>query len=46
MEISIAAIVSIVALLVVVIISCVNEDLNVGFLSIAFAIVVGAISPA
>ena len=43
MEISIAAIVSIVALLVVVIISCVNEDLNVGFLSIAFAIVVGGI---
>lgn len=32
---------SIVALTIVVIISCVNEDLNVGFLAIGFAIVVG-----
>jgi len=43
MEISMAAIMSIVALLIVVIISCVNEDLNVGFLGIAFAILVGGI---
>jgi di/tricarboxylate transporter len=43
MEISLAAIMSIVALLVVVIISCVNEDLNVGFLSIGFAIIVGGV---
>jgi len=43
MEISLAAIMSIVALLIVVIISCVNEDLNVGFLAIAFAILVGGI---
>jgi Na+/H+ antiporter NhaD/arsenite permease-like protein len=43
MEISLAAIMSIVALLIVVIISCVNEDLNVGFLGIAFAIIVGGI---
>ena len=43
MDISIAAIASIVALLIVVIISCVNEDLNVGFLSIGFAIIVGGI---
>lgn len=43
MEISLAAIMSIVALLIVVIISCVNEDLNVGFLGIAFAILVGGI---
>ena len=41
MEISLAAIMSIVALLIVVIISCVNEDLNVGFLAIGFAIIVG-----
>ncbi len=41
MEISAAAIASIVALLIVVVISCVNEDLNVGFLSIGFAIIVG-----
>jgi di/tricarboxylate transporter len=41
MDISIAAIMSIVALTVVVVISCVNEDLHVGFLSIGFAIIVG-----
>ena len=41
MDISLAAIMSIVALVVVVIISCVNEDLNVGFLAIGFAIIVG-----
>ena len=38
-----AAIMSIVALTVVVVISCINEDLNVGFLSIGFAILVGGI---
>jgi di/tricarboxylate transporter len=43
MDISLAAIMSIVALLIVVIISCVNEDLNVGFLAIAFAILVGGL---
>lgn len=43
MDISMAAIMSIVALLIVVIISCVNEDLNVGFLGIGFAILVGGI---
>jgi di/tricarboxylate transporter len=43
MEMSMAAIMSIVALLIVVVISCVNEDLNVGFLSIGFAIIVGGI---
>ena len=43
MDISMAAIMSIVALLTVVIISCVNEDLNVGYLSIGFAIIVGGI---
>lgn len=43
MEISTAAIMSMVALAIVVVISCVNEDLNVGFLSIGFAIVVGGI---
>jgi len=42
-EISFAAWVSLFALAVVVIVSCINEDLNVGFLSIAFAIVVGGI---
>lgn len=41
MDISLAAIMSMVALAIVVIISCVNEDLNVGFLSIGFAIIVG-----
>ena len=34
---------SLLALAIVVVISCINEDLNVGFLSIAFAIVVGGI---
>ena len=43
MDISVAAIMSIVALLTVVIISCVNEDLNVGYLSIGFAIIVGGV---
>ena len=43
MEISTAAIMSIVALVVLVAISCVNEDLNVGFLGIGFAIIVGGI---
>lgn len=43
MEMSMAAIMSIVALLIVVVISCVNEDLNVGFLSIGFAVIVGGI---
>lgn len=43
MDISTAAIMSIVALTIVVVISCINEDLNVGFLSIAFAIIVGGI---
>ncbi|HWR42526.1 SLC13 family permease [Sporomusa sp.] len=43
MEISLAAIMSMVALAIVVIISCVNEDLNVGFLSIGFAIIVGGV---
>ena len=32
-----------VALLIVVIISCVNEDLNVGFLAIGFAIIVAGV---
>ncbi|WP_231881929.1 hypothetical protein [Anaerosporomusa subterranea] len=41
MDISTAAIASMVALAIVVIISCVNEDLNVGFLGIGFAIIVG-----
>ena len=40
MDISLVAIMSIVALLIVVIISCINEDLNVGFLAIGFAIIV------
>ena len=43
MEFTLAAIMSIVALVTVVIISCVNEDLNVGFLAIGFAIIVGGI---
>jgi len=42
-EISLAAWMSMLALAIVVIISCVNEDLNVGFLSIAFGIIVGGI---
>ena len=41
--ISPAAWASIVALLIVVVISCINEDLNVGILSIAFALIVGSI---
>ena len=41
--ISIAAIMSLVALTIVVVISCINEDLNVGVLSIAFAIIVGGV---
>ena len=43
MDISTAAIASIVALTIVVAISCVNEDLNVGFLGIGFAIIVGGL---
>ena len=43
MDISIAAIMSIVALAIVVIISCINEDLHVGFLSVGLAIIVGGI---
>lgn len=43
MDISLAAIMSIVALAIVVIISCVNEDINVGFLGIGFAILVGGL---
>ena len=43
MDISLAAIMSIVALTIVVIISCVNEDLHVGFLSVGFAIIVGGL---
>ena len=43
MEFSTAAIASIVALAIVVAISCVNEDLNVGFLSIGFAIIVAGL---
>jgi len=43
MEFSSAAIASIVALVIVVAISCVNEDLNVGFLSIGFAIIVAGL---
>ena len=40
---STAAIASIVALGIVVAISCVNEDLHVGFLGIAFGIIVGGL---
>lgn len=43
MDISLPALVSILALVVLVGISCVNEDLNVGFLGIAFGIIVGGI---
>lgn len=43
MEISLAAIMSIFALLIVVIISCFKENMNVGFLSICFAILVGGL---
>ncbi len=42
-EISLAAWMSLLALAIVVIISCINEDLNVGFLGIAFGIIVGGI---
>jgi di/tricarboxylate transporter len=40
-EISTAALMSLVALTVVIIISCINEELNPGVLSIFFAIIVG-----
>ncbi len=43
MDISTAAIASIIALTILVGISCVNEDLNVGFLGIGFAILVGGL---
>lgn len=43
MDISLPAIMSIVALVILVGISCVNEDLNVGFLGIGFAILVGGV---
>ena len=42
-EISLAAWMSILALAIVVVISCINEELNVGFLSIAFGIIVGGL---
>jgi di/tricarboxylate transporter len=42
-EISLAAWMSIAALGIMIIVSCINEDLNVGFLSVAFAIIVGGI---
>ncbi len=43
MDISTAAWASLIALAIIVVISCVNEDLHVGFLAIGFAIVVGGI---
>ncbi len=43
MGISTAAWASLIALTIVVVISCVNEDLHVGFLSIGFAIIVGGV---
>ncbi len=43
MDISTAAWASLIALAIVVIISCVDEDLHVGFLSIGFAIIVGGV---
>ena len=43
MDISLPALMSILALVILVGISCVNEDLNVGFLGIAFGIIVGGI---
>ena len=43
MDISLPALVSILALVILVAISCVNEDLNVGFLGIAFGIIVGGV---
>lgn len=42
-DISLAAWMSLLALAIIVVISCVNENLNVGFLSIALAIIVGGI---
>ena len=41
--VSLAAWMSILALTIVIIISCINEELHVGNLSIAFAIIVGAV---
>ena len=43
MDISLPALVSILALVILVGISCVNDDLNVGFLGIAFGIIVGGV---
>ena len=43
LDISLPALMSILALVILVGISCVNEDLNVGFLGIAFGIIVGGI---
>jgi di/tricarboxylate transporter len=43
LEITTAALMSLIALCIVIIISCVNEELNPGFLSIFFAIVVGGL---
>ena len=43
MDISLPALVSILALVILVGISCVNEDLNVGVLGIAFGIIVGGV---
>ncbi len=43
MEISTAAIASLVALAIIVVISCINESLHVGFLGIGFAIIVGGV---
>jgi di/tricarboxylate transporter len=40
---SIAAIMSIAALIIVVVISCINEELHVGFLAIGLSIVVGGV---
>ena len=42
-DISLPALMSILALVILVGISCVNEDLNVGFLGIAFGIIVGGV---
>lgn len=39
LDISLPALMSILALVILVGISCVNEDLNVGFLGIAFGII-------
>jgi di/tricarboxylate transporter len=41
--VSLAAWMSILALAIVIIISCVNEELHVGFLAISFGIIVGAV---